>query len=152
MASRPADAAAWRRCLSRRRAWAGLCEISHSIFSLCPFRPHRSLAQSASHDTTNTASDPANKRLFSHPRVAADLIRLLGDDWVGNLDLDRLEQLRTEYVSGDLRTRRANLPSWAPFKPGTGQPDRAGDVPHRVPIESGPAHDGSAARIRCVAA
>ena len=81
--------------------------------------------------TTQTQqSDPANKLLFSHPRVAADLIRLIGDNWVDDLDLDRLEQLRTEYVSGDLRTRRADLPWWAPFKPGTGQPDGAGVMFH----------------------
>ena len=88
--------------------------------------------------TTQTQqSDPANKLLFSHPRVAADLIRLLGDGWVDDLDLDRLEQLRTEYVSGDLRTRRADLPWWAPFKPGTGQPDGAGVLFH-IEFQSSP--------------
>ena len=97
-------------------------------------------------------SDPANKLLFScegyplalprsglfsHPRVAADLIRLIGDDWVDDLDLDRLEQLRTEYVSADLRTRRADLPWWAPFKSGTGQPDGAGVLFH-IEFQSSP--------------
>ena len=33
-------------------------------------------------------SDPANKHLFSHPRMVADLLRLLGESWVDNLDLD----------------------------------------------------------------
>ena len=35
--------------------------------------------------------------------MAADLIRLLGDLWIDDLDLDRMEQLPTEYVSNDLR-------------------------------------------------
>ena len=75
-------------------------------------------------------SDPANKRLFSHPRMAADLVRLLGDPWIDDLDLDRMERLPTEYVSEDLRNRRADLPWWAPFKPGTGHPAGAGVMFH----------------------
>ena len=75
-------------------------------------------------------SDPSNKRLFSHPRMAADLIRLLGDGWVDDLDLGKLERLRTEHVSDDLRARRADLPWWAPFKPGAGWPDGAGVMFH----------------------
>ena len=82
-------------------------------------------------------SDPANKRLFSHPRMAADLIRLLGDPWVDDLDLDRLERLPSEYVSNDLRTRRADLPWWAPFKPGTGHPAGAGVMFH-IEFQSNP--------------
>ena len=82
-------------------------------------------------------SDPANRRLFSHPRMAADLIRLLGDPWVDDLDLDRLERLPTEYVSNDLRTRRADLPWWAPFKPGTGRPAGAGVMFH-IEFQSSP--------------
>ena len=75
-------------------------------------------------------SDPSNKRLFSHPRMVADLVRLLGDDWVDDLDLDKLEQLRTEHVSDDLRARRADMPWWALFKPGTGRPAGAGVMFH----------------------
>ena len=82
-------------------------------------------------------SDPANKRLFSHPRMVAGLVRLLGDDWVDDLDLDRLERLPAESVSGDLRTRRADLPWWAPFKPGTGHPAGAGVMFH-IEFQSSP--------------
>ena len=82
-------------------------------------------------------SDPANKRLFSHPRMAADLVRLLGDPWVDDLDLDRLERLPTEYVSNDLRNRRADLPWWAPFKPGTDHPAGAGVMFH-IEFQSSP--------------
>ena len=69
--------------------------------------------------------------------MAADLIRLLGDPWVDDLDLDRLERLPTEYVSEDLRDRRADLPWWAPFKPGTGHPAGAGVMFH-IEFQSSP--------------
>ena len=82
-------------------------------------------------------SDPANKRLFSHKSMVAGLVRLLGDDWVDDLDLDRLERLPAESVSGDLRTRRADLPWWAPFKPGTGHPAGAGVMFH-IEFQSSP--------------
>ena len=50
---------------------------------------------------------------------------------VDDLDLDRMECLPTEYISDDLRTRRADLPWWVPFKPGKGGPagEGGGDVP-----------------------
>ena len=75
-------------------------------------------------------SDKSGKRLFSHRRVVADLVRLLGDPWVGDLDLDRLERLPAEHVTDDLRARRADLPWWAPFKPGAGWPAGAGVMFH----------------------
>ncbi len=82
-------------------------------------------------------SDPASKRLFSHKPVVAGLVRLLGDDWVGDLDLDRLERLPTEYVSDDLRARRADLPWWAPIKPAAGRPAGAGAMFH-IEFQSSP--------------
>ena len=69
--------------------------------------------------------------------MAADLVRLLGDPWVDDLDLDRLERLPTEYVSNDLRNRRADLPWWAPFAPGTGHPAGAGVMFH-IEFQSSP--------------
>ena len=65
--------------------------------------------------------DTANKRLFSHPRMVADLLRLLGEDWVDELDLDRLERLPAEHVADDRRARRQDMPWRAPFKPAAGQ-------------------------------
>ena len=82
-------------------------------------------------------SDEASKRLFSHPRMVADLVRLLGDSWVDDLDLDRLERLPTEHVADDLRARRADMPWWAPFKPGTSWPAGAGALFH-VEFQSSP--------------
>ena len=82
-------------------------------------------------------SDPSNKRLFSHPRVVADLIRLLGGAWVDDLDLDRLERLPAEHVTHDLRTRLADMPWWAPFKPDTGRPAGAGVMFH-IEFQSNP--------------
>ena len=72
-------------------------------------------------------SDKSGKRLFSHRRVVADLVRLLGDPWVGDLDLDRLERLPAEHVTDDLRARRADLPWWAPFR--SPQPGSARGLP-----------------------
>ena len=58
--------------------------------------------------------------------MAADLVRLLGDSWVDDLDLDRPERLPTEYVSDDLSARCADLLLVAPFKSGKGRPAGAG--------------------------
>ena len=43
--------------------------------------------------------------------MVAGLVRLLGDGWVEDLDLDRLERLPAECVSHDLRTRRVVHPN-----------------------------------------
>ena len=82
-------------------------------------------------------SDKSGKRLFSHRRVVADLVRLLGDPWVDDVDLDRLERLPAEHVTDDLRARRADLPWWAPFKPSAGWPAGAGAMFH-VELQSSP--------------
>ena len=82
-------------------------------------------------------SDKSGKRLFSHRRVVADLVRLLGDPWVDDVDLDRLERLPAEHVTDDLRARRADLPWWAPFKPNAGWPAGAGAMFH-VELQSSP--------------
>ena len=82
-------------------------------------------------------SDPSNKRLFSHPRTVADLIRLLGEPWVDDLDLDGLERLQAEHVTEDLRTRLADMPWWAPFKPDAGLPAGAGVLFH-IEFQSSP--------------
>ena len=81
-------------------------------------------------------SDKSGKRLFSHPRMVADLIRLLGGDWVDDLDFDKLERLPTEHVAENLRTRLADMPWWAPFKPGTGRPAGAGVLFHISTLNS----------------
>ncbi len=75
-------------------------------------------------------SDPANKRLFSHRRVVADLVRLLGGGWVEDVALERLERLPAEHVTDDLRKRLADMPWWAPFKDGGGRPAGSGVLFH----------------------
>ena len=82
-------------------------------------------------------SDKSGKRLFSHPRVVADLIRLLGGDWVDDLDFDKLERLPVEHVAKDLRSRLADMSWWAPFKPNTGRPRGAGVLFH-IELQSSP--------------
>ena len=72
--------------------------------------------------------DAAYKRLFSHPRMAADLVRLLGDDRFDALDLDRMERLASEHVLDSLRTRREDMPWLAHYREGTGWPPGTGVV------------------------
>ena len=75
-------------------------------------------------------SDPANKHLFSHPRMVADLLRLLGEPWVDDLDLGQLARLPAEHVADSHRVRREDMPWRVPFKPGTGYPPGAAAVVH----------------------
>ena len=75
-------------------------------------------------------SDPANKHLFSHPRMVADLLRLLGEPWVDDLDLDRLARLPAEHVADNHRVRAEDMPWRAPFKPSAGHPPEAAVVVH----------------------
>ena len=82
-------------------------------------------------------SDKSGKRLFSHRRVVADLLRLLGDPWVDDLDLDRLERLPSESIAEDRSARRADMPWWAPFKPAAGLPAGAGAMFH-IELQSSP--------------
>ena len=72
--------------------------------------------------------DAAYKRLFSHPRMAADLVRLLGDNRFDTLDLDRMERLASEHILDNLRTRREDMPWLARYKEGTGWPPGTGVV------------------------
>ena len=72
--------------------------------------------------------DPAYKLLLSHPRIAADLIRLLGHDRIDDLDLDRLERLPAEHVRDNLRLRREDLPWLAPYKQSARRSPGAGVV------------------------
>ena len=65
-------------------------------------------------------SDRAARRLISHRRMAADLVRLLGDRWIEDVDLDRLERLPSEHVSPARRSRREDMPWWTAFKAGAG--------------------------------
>ena len=46
--------------------------------------------------------------------MVANFVRLLGDDWVDDLDLDRLERLQAEHVTDDLCARRADMPVLRP--------------------------------------
>ena len=73
-------------------------------------------------------SDPANKHLFSHPRMVADLLRLLGEPWVDDLDLDQLARLPAEHVADNHRVRAEDMPWRAPFKPAAGYPPEAAVV------------------------
>ena len=57
-------------------------------------------------------NDPIYKRLFSFPRMAADLLRAVGHpDWIGDVDFGTLEKLPAEYV-GDRRQQRRGDTVW----------------------------------------
>ena len=90
-------------------------------------------------------SDPANKQLFSHPRMVADLLRLLGEPWVDDLDLDQLARLPAEHVADSHRVRAEDMPWRAPFKPVAGHPPGAAVVVH-VEFQSG-SHPHMAERV-----
>ena len=74
--------------------------------------------------------DAASKLLFSHRRMAADLVRLLGGRWIDDLALDELERLPSEQVGDGLRQRREDMPWQAPFKKDAGYPQGARAVFH----------------------
>ena len=74
--------------------------------------------------------DSAHKRLFSHPRMVVDLLRLLGEPWVDALDLRRLDRLPVEHVADDGRTRRQDMPWRVPFRPAAGLGARAAVLVH----------------------
>ncbi len=54
--------------------------------------------------------DPGQKRLFSHWRMVADLLRLLPEGLTGDLDLSTLRRLPAEHVGDALRSRRSDMP------------------------------------------
>ena len=61
--------------------------------------------------------DPGQKRLFSHRRMVADLLRLLPDGLAGGLDLKTLRRLPAEHVGDALRSRRSDMPWRIDFLP-----------------------------------
>ena len=54
--------------------------------------------------------DLGRKRLFSHRRMAADLLRLLPHDLTEGFDLGTLRRLPSEHVGKALRDRRSDMP------------------------------------------
>lgn len=53
--------------------------------------------------------DAAYKKLFSHPRMVADLLRgFAAEGWSDALDFGSLQKLPAEFVSGDLRRRQGD--------------------------------------------
>ena len=56
------------------------------------------------------AYDPACKLLFSHPRMAEDLLRgFVARQWSHAIDFDTLELRPAASVSDDLRRREGDL-------------------------------------------
>ena len=61
-------------------------------------------------EATRPKHDLGQKRLFSHRRMMADLLRLLPDDLPKGLDLGTLRRLPAEHVGDALRDRRSDMP------------------------------------------
>ena len=71
-------------------------------------------------DAPRPKHDPGLRRLFSHRRMVADLLRLLPEDLAGRLDLGTLRRLPAEHVGDALRSRRSDMPWCIDLKhPGT---------------------------------
>ena len=80
--------------------------------------------------------DAGLKRLFSHRRMVADLLRLLPDSLTEGINLRTLRRLPAEHVGAALRRRRSDMPWRIDFLPHGRRPSSGkGAVP--------PAADGS---------
>lgn len=68
--------------------------------------------------------DAAYKLLFSHPAMVADLLKgYLAREWIGELDLNRLEAVAESHLSDDLRERRNDCIWRVPWRdPAGGDP------------------------------
>ena len=71
-------------------------------------------------DAPRPDHDAGLKRLFSHPRMAADLLRLLPEDLTDGLDLRSLRRLPAEQVGKALRKRLGDMPWRLDFLPPDG--------------------------------
>ncbi len=70
--------------------------------------------------------DPGLKRLFSHRRMVADLLRLLPEGLTEGLDLSTLRRLPAEHVGEALRSRRSDMPWRIDFVSPDGSPAGGG--------------------------
>jgi len=93
----------------------------------------------------NQPHDAAYKLLFSHPAMVADLLKgFLAREWVGELDLTRLEAIAETHLSDDLRERRNDCIWRVPWKdPSGGDPvwlyvylllEFQSDLDHSMPV------------------
>ena len=73
-------------------------------------------------DVSRPRHDAGLKRLFSHRRMVADLLRLLPDDLTEGIDLRTLRRLPAEHVGAALRHRRSDMPWRIDFLPSTERP------------------------------
>ena len=76
-------------------------------------------------DAPRPKHDPGLRRLFSHRRMMADLLRLLPGDLTEGLDRSTLRRLPAEHVGEALRSRRSDMPWRIDLLPSTGHPSNA---------------------------
>ena len=98
-------------------------------------------------DAPRPKHDPGLRRLFSHRRMMADLLRLLPGDLTEGLDRSTLRRLPAEHVGEALRSRRSDMPWRIDFLPSTGRPSNASGAgsPSRPRADDASPH-GSASR------
>ena len=98
-------------------------------------------------DAPRPQHDPGLRRLFSHRRMMADLLRLLPGDLTEGLDRSTLRRLPAEHVGEALRSRRSDMPWRIDLLPSTGRPSNASGAgsPSR-PRADGASPHGSASR------
>ena len=72
--------------------------------------PQKRQDAQAPREVSRPKHDLGQKRLFSHRRMMADLLRLLPDDLTEGLDLGTLRRLPSEHVGDALRDRRSDMP------------------------------------------
>ena len=88
--------------------------------------------------------DRSQKRLFSHRRMVADLLRLLPADLTGGLDLSTLRRLPAEHVGDALRSRRSDMPWRIDLLPPAGRAARRpGDKGASAAVTAPPAPPSS---------
>ena len=87
--------------------------------------PQKGPDAKALREVSRPKHDPGQRRLFSHRRMVADLLRLLPDDLTEGLDHGSLRRLPAEYVGDTLRSRRSDMPWRIDLLP-PGQPPSTG--------------------------
>ncbi len=84
--------------------------------------PQGNPSAEAKGDAFRPKQDLGQKRLFSHQRMVADLLRLLPKGLTGGFDLNTLRRPPAEHVADALRSRRSDMPWRIDFLPSTERP------------------------------
>jgi predicted transposase YdaD len=71
---------------------------------------HQKIIKKSNQQTEKMAEhDQSYKKLFSHQKMVADLLRFIDEPWVKRLDLESLETVKSSFVSDTLRERHDDI-------------------------------------------